>query len=143
MPANSCAPMPSRSRGWRPRIRGVGPKGRGAGDSQRNRVARDIHDRLGHSLTVAPMQVKAARAVLGKDPAQADAVLAKAQEQAEQALAEVRRSVAALRDPRPAVPLQEALRALAAETSAAGVPTSLDISGSARPLAAAAEESLY
>jgi signal transduction histidine kinase len=55
----------------------------------------------------------------------------------------VRRSVGALRDPRVAVPLSEALSALAEETSAAGVPTSLDVSGAARPLVAAAEESLY
>lgn len=110
---------------------------------ERNRVARDIHDSLGHSLTVVQMQVKAARAVLGKDPARADAVLEKAQQQAEEALAAVRRSVSSLRDPRPAVPLPEALRALAEEASAAGVPTSVDIAGAARPLATAAEESLY
>ena len=114
-----------------------------AAAQERNRVARDIHDGLGHSLTVVQMQVKAARAVLHKDPARADAVLAKAQQQAEEALAEVRRSVGSLREQRPAVPLPEALRALAEEASAAGVPTSLDISGSARPLVAEAEESLY
>lgn len=110
---------------------------------ERNRVARDIHDGLGHSLTVVQMQVKAARAVLATDPARADAVLEKAQQQAEEALAEVRRSVGSLREQRPAVPLPEALRALAEETSAAGMPTSLDVSGAARPLVAAAEESLY
>jgi signal transduction histidine kinase len=87
--------------------------------------------------------VKAARAVLAKDPARADAVLAKAQQQAEDALAEVRCSVGALREPRPPVPLSDALRALADETSAAGVPTSLGVSGAARPLVADAEESLY
>ncbi|MEV4413628.1 sensor histidine kinase [Catellatospora sp. NPDC049609] len=110
---------------------------------ERNRVARDIHDGLGHSLTVVQMQVKAARAVLATDPAKADAVLAKAQHQAEEALAEVRRSVGAMREPRPSVPLPEALRVLVEETSAAGVPTSLDVSGQARPLVADAEESLY
>jgi len=114
-----------------------------AAAQERNRVARDIHDSLGHSLTVVQMQVKAARAVLSKDPARADAVLAKAQKQAEEALAAVRRSVSSLRDPRPAVPLPEALRALAEEASAAGVPTSLDVSGTTRSLATAAEESLY
>ncbi|MFC7762483.1 sensor histidine kinase [Catellatospora bangladeshensis] len=110
---------------------------------ERNRVARDIHDGLGHSLTVVQMQVKAARAVLATDPGRADAVLAKAQDQAEQALAEVRRSVGALREPRTAVPLPEALRELVALASAAGVPTSLDVTGQARPLEPAAEESLY
>ncbi|WP_186316081.1 sensor histidine kinase [Catellatospora sichuanensis] len=110
---------------------------------ERNRVARDIHDGLGHSLTVVQMQVKAARAVLGTDPARADAVLAKAQVQAEEALAEVRRSVGAMREPRPQVPLAEALRVLAEQTSASGVPTSLDVTGQARPLVNAAQESLY
>ena len=42
-----------------------------------------------------------------------------------------------------AVPLPDALRELVALTSAAGVPTSLDVTGQARPLEPAAEESLY
>jgi signal transduction histidine kinase len=99
---------------------------------ERNRVARDIHDGLGHHLTVVQMQVQAARAVLPSDPAQADAVLARAQEQATEALAEVRRSVAALRGPRTTPPLGEALAALAADTSAAGVPTDLQVTGTVR-----------
>ena len=113
-----------------------------AATQERNRVARDIHDGLGHALTVVQMQVKAARAVLGVDAAKADAVLAKAQRQAEGALAEIRRSVAALREPR-SVPLPDAVRELADEMSAAGVPTSLEVSGQARGLPVEAEESLY
>jgi signal transduction histidine kinase len=110
---------------------------------ERNRLARDIHDGLGHHLTVVSMQVQAARAVLAADPARADAVLAKAQQQSAEALAEVRRSVAALREPRTAPPLPDALAALAADASAAGVPTEVAVSGTVRPLPAAAEESLY
>ena len=106
-------------------------------------MARDIHDGLGHSLTVVQMQVKAARAVLPTDTAKADAVLAQAQQQAEAALAEVRRSVAALREPRPAPPLADALQALAEDTSAAGVATRLAVSGTARPLPDEAREALY
>ncbi|HEX2773005.1 MAG TPA: sensor histidine kinase [Micromonosporaceae bacterium] len=110
---------------------------------ERNRVARDIHDGLGHSLTVVQMQIKAARAVLPADPGRADVVLAKAQDQAEVALREVRRSVSALRESAPPVPLPEALRALADETSAAGVPTELGVIGAARPLLVEAHESLF
>jgi signal transduction histidine kinase len=110
---------------------------------ERNRVARDIHDGLGHSLTVVQMQVKAARAVLPTDPAKADDVLAKAQEQAETALADVRRSVATLREPRTVPPLPDALRALAEETSAAGVPTRFALSGEARALPEEAREALF
>jgi signal transduction histidine kinase len=110
---------------------------------ERNRVARDIHDGLGHSLTVVQMQVKAARAVLPADPAKADEVLAKAQQQSEEALGAVRRSVRALREPRSTGPLPEALSTLAEEASAAGVPTRLDVSGTERPLPDEAREALY
>jgi len=109
---------------------------------ERNRVARDIHDGLGHHLTVVQMQVQAARAVLPSDPAQADAVLERAQEQATEALAEVRRSVAALRGPRTARPLGEALAALAADTTAAGVPTDLEVTGAVRPVPPETAEAL-
>jgi signal transduction histidine kinase len=115
---------------------------------ERNRVARDIHDGLGHSLTVVQMQVKAARAVLSADPAKADpatvdAVLAKAQQQSEEALDAVRRSVRALREPRATGPLPDALQMLADESSAAGVPTRLDVSGTQRPLPDDVWEALY
>jgi signal transduction histidine kinase len=110
---------------------------------ERNRVARDIHDGLGHHLTVVQMQVQAARAVLHSDPAKADAVLAQAQQQSGEALAEVRRSVAALRAPRTRPPLPDALAALAADASAAGVPTALEITGTVRTLSPDTEESLF
>jgi signal transduction histidine kinase len=38
---------------------------------ERNRLAREIHDGLGHSLTTVHMQIKAARAILEKDPSKA------------------------------------------------------------------------
>jgi signal transduction histidine kinase len=110
---------------------------------ERNRVARDIHDGLGHHLTVVQMQVQAARAVLGSDPAQADAVLARAQEQSTEALAEVRRSVAALRGPRDTPPLGTALATLAADTSAAGVPTDVQVTGAVRALPPETAEALF
>ena len=110
---------------------------------ERNRLARDIHDGLGHHLTVVQMQLQAARAVLATDPATADAVLAKAQQQSAAALAEVRRSVAALRERRAVPPLGEALRALAEDASAAGVPTELELVGTERALPAGADEALF
>jgi signal transduction histidine kinase len=110
---------------------------------ERNRLARDIHDGLGHHLTVVQMQVQAARAVLRTDPERADAVLAKAQEQSAEALAEVRRSVAALREPRAVLPLGEALKALAEDASAAGVPTELELVGTVRELPSTADEALF
>ncbi|MEU4691877.1 sensor histidine kinase [Actinoplanes sp. NPDC023714] len=110
---------------------------------ERNRVARDIHDGLGHALTVVQMQIKAARAVLPPHADRAGEMLAKAQDQAEEALREVRRSVGALREQRPAAPLSEALGTLAAETSAAGVPTVVEVRGTGRALSPETEESLF
>jgi signal transduction histidine kinase len=113
-----------------------------AAAQERNRVARDIHDGLGHALTVVQMQIKAARAVID-DPGRADTVLAKAQNQAEEALHEVRRSVSALREPAAPVPLPEALKTLAEEASTAGVPTALEVVGTVRSLPDRAHESLF
>ena len=110
---------------------------------ERNRVARDIHDGLGHHLTVVQMQLQAARAVLGTDPARAEALLEKAQLQSTEALDDVRRSVAALREPRTADPLPDALRRLASESSSAGLATDVEVLGSRRELQPELEESLY
>jgi signal transduction histidine kinase len=55
----------------------------------------------------------------------------------------VRRSVRELREPRSAPPLPEALRALAEETSAAGFPVRLAVSGAERPLPDEQREALY
>lgn len=110
---------------------------------ERNRLARDIHDGLGHHLTVVQMQLQAARAVLASDPQRGDGLLAKAQQEASAALAEVRRSVAALREPRTVAPLPESVEQLAAASSAAGTPTDVELIGEVRELPAETEEALY
>lgn len=109
---------------------------------ERNRLARDIHDGVGHHLTVVQMLLEAARAVIRTaDPERLDSMLAKAQAQSGQALAEVRRSVAALREHRPA--LADALATLAAEATVAGVPTELEVLGRPRAIRADVDESLF
>jgi len=110
---------------------------------ERTRVARDIHDGLGHHLTVVGMQVQAARAVLASDPAKADRLLGQAEEQARQALGSVRESVTALRGARPVEPLPQQLRTLADEVAAAGLPTSVDIEGDERRLDGDVQVALY
>lgn len=108
---------------------------------ERNRVARDIHDGLGHYLTTLQMQIRAGRALLGPDPDRADEVLAQAEEQAREALSEVRRSVSALRAPR--VPLSERMERLTREASQSGPPTSIEVRGASRRLTPDLEEALY
>jgi signal transduction histidine kinase len=107
--------------------------------AERTRLAREIHDGLGHHLTVVQMQVRAARAVLPTDRDRADELLGKAETQAGAALADVRRSVGALREPWESVPV--ALRTLAAES--AGVTASVEVRGEPRRLPPDAERTLY
>lgn len=65
---------------------------------ERARVAREIHDGLGHYLTTINMQLQAAQAVINKDKKQAVTILTSAQMMTKEALAEVRRSVFDLRE---------------------------------------------
>ncbi len=111
---------------------------------ERNRLAREIHDNLGHYLTVANVQIKAAQAVMDKDPARAQVALDRAAQLTQDGLAAVRQSVAALREsPVGAIPLPEAVAALAAETQSAGIVVEVAIQGDPRPLDPRAELTLY
>ena len=96
---------------------------------ERNRLARDIHDGLGHHLTVVQMQVQAARAVLPPIRPRPTRCWPRRRSRRTEALAEVRRSVSRAARAPAAPPLPDALQALADETSAAGVPTELEVTG--------------
>jgi signal transduction histidine kinase len=65
---------------------------------ERNRFAREIHDGLGHYLTVIHMQIQAARAIMVSDPQKALETLTIAQKQSQEALSDVRKSVSAFRE---------------------------------------------
>ena len=64
---------------------------------ERNRMAREIHDTLGHYLTVINVQIETAQKVSARDAVRGQAALATAKTLASECLAEVRRSVDALR----------------------------------------------
>jgi signal transduction histidine kinase len=64
---------------------------------ERNRLAREIHDTLGHYLTVINVQIETAQKLGARDPERSQAALATSKRLASECLAEVRRSVAALR----------------------------------------------
>jgi signal transduction histidine kinase len=111
---------------------------------ERNRLAREIHDSLGHYLTVINVQLEAARAILGSDPSRALDALLKAQSLAQEGLTDVRRSVAALRaGPIENRPLPEAIATLADQSRAAGIVTELSVAGDPRPLSPQTELTLY
>src|SRR5437899_7012903 len=111
---------------------------------ERNRLAREIHDSLGHYLTVVNVQIAAAQTLLAHDPPRALVHLSKAQLLTPQGLAEVRHSVAALRaSPTESRPLPEALAKLAEQWNAAGLGAKLAISGTIRPLTPQTNLTLY
>ncbi len=81
---------------------------------ERNRIARDLHDTLGHSLSVIALKSELARRVLPDDQARADAELADVERVAREALASVRETVSGYRQPSLAIELAGARAALAA-----------------------------
>jgi signal transduction histidine kinase len=68
-----------------------------AAAAERNRLARDIHDTLGHHLTAINIQLEKAQAYRDRNPAEADRAIRDAKLAAQAALHDVRHSVAALR----------------------------------------------
>jgi len=111
---------------------------------ERNRLAREIHDTLGHYLTTINIQLEAAQAVLESDRPRAIDALRNAQALTKDGLADVRRSVAALRDsPMQGRPLPEAVQALASECREAGIVTEFAPLGDRRPLPPPIELALY
>jgi signal transduction histidine kinase len=69
-----------------------------AATEERNRLARDIHDSLGHYLTVINVQLEKALAFRERQPAIAEQALKDAKRLAGEALQDIRRSVGALRN---------------------------------------------
>jgi signal transduction histidine kinase len=111
---------------------------------ERNRLAREIHDNLGHYFTVINMQLEAARAVFDRDHDRALEAVSKAQSLTREGLTEVRRSISALRaSPIENRTLPEAIEGLLAESRAAGLITELKVLGEAHPLSPQADMTLY
>jgi signal transduction histidine kinase len=66
---------------------------------ERNRLAREMHDTLGHRLTVASVQLEAAERLCTNDPERAASLVGTVREQVREALGELRATVATLRTP--------------------------------------------
>jgi signal transduction histidine kinase len=107
---------------------------------ERNRIARELHDSLGHYLTIASVQLEAARSVVeGRDER-----LAEVQQLLRKGLGELRLSVSVLREASiERLPFPQAIAGLVAETSTAGLAVELTTSGVVRPLPGAIGFALY
>lgn len=96
---------------------------------ERNRMARELHDSLGHRLTVAVVQLEGAQRLIPSDPSRAAKMLGNVREEMKNGLTDLRQSVAALRTPlEDDLPLGAALKrlALAFETNT-GLAIEMDI----------------
>ncbi len=120
------------------RVRADAERDRAAALAERNRIGREVHDVLAHSLGALSVQLDAADALLenGDDRARARHLVQGARRLAVQGLEETRQAVHALRDE--PVALAEQLSSLAARDGA-----ELTVTGAPRPLAPDAGLALY
>jgi len=111
---------------------------------ERNRLAREIHDSLGHYLTAINVQLEVARTLSESDPSQVLQPLERAQALTKEGLHEVRRSVAALRaSPLEGKSLMTVLAALVEDLQTSGIATSFEVQGELHSLPPQLELALY
>jgi two-component system sensor histidine kinase DesK len=91
--------------------------------AERLRIARDLHDLLGHSLSLIALKSELAGRLIGQAPERAESEIADIEEAARTALLEVREAVTGYRQPTLANELRDARGLLAA----AGVAYSYDL----------------
>ena len=96
---------------------------------ERNRLAREIHDSLGHYLTVINVQLEKAMAFRERDPRQADQAVKNAKHLAREALKDIRRSVGALRQTEDSFSVTKELAILVRNASNYQLDVSLQIDG--------------
>ncbi|WP_345523180.1 sensor histidine kinase [Nocardioides conyzicola] len=95
-------------------------------ENERSRFARDLHDILGHSLTVITVKAELAQRMLDVDPERTRAELADLERLSRDALADVRRAVEGYRELTLPGELARARGALAAAEIEAQLPNSAD-----------------
>jgi signal transduction histidine kinase len=101
---------------------------------ERRRIARDVHDFVGHGLAAVMLQVTSARHVLRRDPAAAEEALLSAEEVGRRSMQELRRTVALLRSDDepgvlPPVPSAVDILVLVDHARAGGLAVGLQVSG--------------
>jgi signal transduction histidine kinase len=118
-----------------------------AAAEERQRIARELHDIISHSLGVLVLQAGAAEQVLARDPERAREVLKSIRATGQEAIGEmgtllglVRGDAEASREPQPSL---ADLDRLLAKTREAGLPVDFTVEGDRRTLPAALELSAY
>lgn len=113
---------------------------------ERERVAREVHDILAHSMSLVIVQAEAGPVVVRTDPDRAEQVFDTIAATARDALAQLRRTLGVLRDGGPErapLPDLEALPALISSTALAGLRTNLSEYGRRRAIPADLAVTVY
>jgi signal transduction histidine kinase len=102
--------------------------------AERRRIARDVHDFVGHGLAAVMLQVTSARHVLRRDPASAEEALRAAEAVGRLSMDELRRTVGLLRSAdedgvEPPLPSAEEVATLVEHARAAGLDVELRTRG--------------
>ncbi|MDX1378328.1 MAG: sensor histidine kinase [Anaerolineales bacterium] len=101
-----------------------------AATEERNRVARDIHDSVGHSLAVINVQLEKALVFQGRDPNVTERAIKDARRAAKEALNDVRASVRTLRQAADDFSFSEAVTGLVEQSGNDALKVDLEINGS-------------
>jgi signal transduction histidine kinase len=115
---------------------------------ERRRIARDVHDFVGHGLAAVMLQVTSARHVLRRDPDAAEEALRSAEEVGRRSMQELRRTVALLRrddEPGvlPPVPSAGEIPALVDDARSGGLAVELRIRGDISTIAPSTGLAVY
>jgi signal transduction histidine kinase len=121
---------------------------RRAASEERLRMARDLHDVIGHNISLINVQAGVGLDLWDSQPEQARAALAAIRAVSKDALGELRTMLAALREdgadaPRAPAPGLDRLPDLIAVTGAAGLPVRSETAGQPGPLPAAVDLAAY
>lgn len=121
---------------------------RAADLASRNRLARELHDAVGHALSAVTLQASAARRVLDADPEFARRALAAIEEITREAVAELDTVLGLLRaedgtGPDAPAPALDGLEALLDRTRAAGVAVEATVEGRCAGLATVVSREAY
>jgi signal transduction histidine kinase len=116
--------------------------------SERRRIARDVHDFVGHGLAAVMLQVTSARHVLRRDPDSAEEALRSAEEIGRRSMDELRRTVTLLRRDdeggvAPPLPSASEIPALVDQARAAGLAVELQMRGDLSRISAGVGVALY
>ena len=115
---------------------------------ERRRIARDVHDFVGHGLAAVMLQVTSARHVLRRDPASAEEALRVAEEEGRRSMEELRRTVGLLRSAdesgvAPPLPSVEEVAALVEHAQAGGLAVELRTRGDLSRIPATVGAAIY